>query len=330
MLFRSVRTVKPLLLVAGLALLAFLVYRIGVEPIAEALRRLAWWQFALICVPYAFTTAADTLAWRYAFPRESAPFWRLYGARMAGEALNLVTAVGQVGGEAVKAWLVRRDVSYEESIPSVIVAKTTITIAQALFLALGIALALTTSAVDSGIVTGMLWLLLVEVLAVGGFLGAQVSGVIARGGRVLRVFGIGKDSAYAQLLDDALRSYYRNERRRFGLSVGFHLLGWVLGAAEAVLVLWALGIEMGPVMATVIEAFGSGVRFASFMVPASLGAFEGANAAAFEALGLGAGAGLAFSLVRRARQVVWIVAGIVVMVVMRWSARRAAARTAAA
>jgi len=60
---------------------------------------------------------------------------------LAGEALNVVTAVGAVGGEAAKAWLVRRDVTYEESVPSVIVAKTTITLAQALFLLLGLLLA---------------------------------------------------------------------------------------------------------------------------------------------------------------------------------------------
>jgi len=64
------------------------------------------------------------------------------------------------------------------------------------------------------------------------------------------------------------------------------------------------------VTATAIEALGSGVRFATFLVPASLGAFEGANAAAFGALGFGAGAGLAFSFVRRARQVAWVVIGV--------------------
>ena len=45
-----------------------------------------------------------------------------------------------VGGEAVKAWLIRRDVAYEESVPSVVIAKTTLTIAQALFLLIGVAL----------------------------------------------------------------------------------------------------------------------------------------------------------------------------------------------
>ena len=88
-----------------------------------------------------------------------------------------------------------------------------------------------------------------------------------------------------------------------------------------------LGVTTSVTTASVIEALGSGVRFASFMVPASLGAFEGANAAAFGALGFGAAAGLAFSVVRRARQAVWVVVGLVVLLGMRLADRKGAAAT---
>lgn len=172
---------------------------------------------------------------------------------------------------------------------------------------------------DSLVLRAMLWLLVVEIVAVGGFVATQVSGLVARAGRLLRAFGVVKDVAYARALDAALRAYYRDQWRRLSLSVGFHLAGWLLGAVEAWIMLWALDIDAGLVTAVVIEALGSGVRFATFLVPASLGAFEGANAAAFGALGFGAGAGLAWSLVRRARQAVWIVIGLAVLVAMRWS-----------
>ncbi len=128
---------------------------------------------------------------------------------------------------------------------------------------------------------------------------------------------------YAQQLDAALRDYYRRGWRRLSLSTGFHLGGWLLGAVEAYLILFFLGISDDLVTATVIEALGAGVRFATFLVPASLGAFESANAAAFEAMGLGAGAGLAFSFVRRARQIGWIGVGLLVLVSMGWLAKRA-------
>jgi uncharacterized protein (TIRG00374 family) len=315
----AVRALKLVLGVAGIGLTLFLVYRVGAEPIVSTLERLAWWQFLLVCLPYAVITAVDTLGWRFAFARDRAPFFRLFGARLAGEALNVVTALGSVGGEAVKTWLVRRDVDYEESIPAVVIAKTTITMAQALFLLIGIAVAWATLSVDSQVLGGMLWLLLIEVVAVAGFVGAQVAGLVGRGGRLLTRFGVIDDASYASTLDAALRSFYRTEWRRLGLSVGFHLAGWLLGALEALAILAVLGVSASAATATVVEALGSGVRFATFLVPASLGAFEGANAAAFGALGLGAGAGLAFSFVRRARQAVWVVVGLLVLVAMRWS-----------
>jgi glycosyltransferase 2 family protein len=318
------RAIKTIFLVLGALLLVVLVYRVGTEPILETLRRLAWWQFALVCLPYAAIMAADTLGWRFAFASDRAPFWHLFGARMAGEALNVVTAVGAVGGEAAKAWLVRRDVTYEESVPSIVIAKTTITMAQAVFLLVGLWLAWRTLPLDAEVLRWMMWLLVVEVVAVGGFAGAQVSGLVARGGRVLKMFGVIGDTAYAETLDRALRDYYRKEWRRLGLSLGFHLIGWLLGALDAFIILWTLGLSVSLTTATIIEALGSGVRFATFLVPASLGPSEAANVVAFTALGLGAGAGLAFSFVRRARQVVWIVLGLVVLAVMRWSVRRAA------
>jgi len=160
--------------------------------------------------------------------------------------------------------------------------------------------------VDSQVLRGMLWLLVIEVAAVAGFFGAQLSGLVARAGRLLETFGVVDDASRATQLGEALRGYYRREWRRFGLSVAFHLAGWLLGALEAVVMLWALGIDASAVTATVIEALGSGVRFATFLVPASLGA----------------GAGLAFSLVRRARQVVWVVVGIGVLLAMRAKSTR--------
>jgi uncharacterized protein (TIRG00374 family) len=320
------RRVKAVLLGIGILVIALSVYRIGPAPILEALARLTWWQLVLVCLPYAAIMAVDTLGWRFAFPREAAPFRRLYGARLAGEALNLVTAFGSVGGEAVKAWLIRRDVRYEDSVPSVVIAKTTITIAQALFLLIGVALAWALPATDSRVIAAMLWLLVVEIAAVAGFVGVQVAGVVGRAGRLLEWFGVVKPGDHAQRLDAALRDYYRRDWRRLSWSTGCHLAGWLLGAFEAFAILFFLGVPATLVTATVIEALGAGVRFATFLVPASLGAFESANAAAFEAMGLGAGAGLAFSFVRRARQLAWIAVGLLVLAAMGWRAKRAGAQ----
>jgi glycosyltransferase 2 family protein len=317
------RLLRSCLFVAGVLLLGYLVLHVGTGPIVEAVSRLAWWQFALLCLPHVVVMAVDTLGWRYAFAQERVPFLTLFAARVAGDALNLVTAVASVGGEAVKAWLIRQHVRYEDSIPSLVIAKTTSTIGQGLFLILG--LVVTRFAVDPGshLWQAMLWLLLVECVAIGGFVLAQLTGLIARAGRLLRMLGSSAGAVKAQRLDASLRDFYRHQWRRLLASTGFHLVGWALGAVETFLILWTLDVPVSMATAVVIEAFGAAVRFATFLVPASIGVLEGANAGALAALGAGAGAGLAFSFVRRARQVVWVGLGLIFLVAMRspgWAA----------
>jgi hypothetical protein len=236
------RIVRTALFVAGVAFLVYLVLQIGTQSIGEALSRLAWWQFALLCLPHGIIMAVDTLGWRFAFARDRAPFLTLLGARVAGDALNLVTAVASVGGEAVKAWLVRHHVSYEESVPSLVIAKTTSTIAQGLFLLLGLVIARMAIDLDSQLWRSMLWLLLGESVAVGGFVLVQLTGVIAQAGRVVSALGVGGGASYAQRLDDSLRYFYRYQWPRVLVSTACHFAGWVLGGLEAFLILQALQV----------------------------------------------------------------------------------------
>ena len=305
---------RAFLFAAGIAGLVFLVVRIGAGSIVSVLSRMAWWQFVLICLPYGLIMAVDTLGWRYAFADQPAPYTKMLLARIAGEALNLVTALGSVGGEAVKVWILRSDVSYEASVPSVIIAKTTSTIAQTLLLVVGLVVVKLFVPVKGDVIWAMIALLAVEVLLVGGFLATQIAGLVRRAGRLLVWAGLIEDSSYAERLDESLRGFYRDRWHRFLLSVTFHFCGWLLGALEVAAMLFVLDIHAGVATSMVIEAVGSGVRFATFLIPGSVGVLEGANTGLFVALGLSASAGLAFSLVRRARQVVWIGLGLLVLV----------------
>jgi hypothetical protein len=64
-------------------------------------------------------------------------------------------------------------------------------------------------------------------------------------------------------------------------------------------------------------AVSTSIRFATFMVPASLGALEGGHIALFATLGLGATAGMSFSVVRRLREATWIGIGFVALAAYR-------------
>jgi uncharacterized membrane protein YbhN (UPF0104 family) len=319
------RFVRGLLLLGGALGLVLLVRHFGLESITSALTRVTWWQLGLICLVHGVGMILDTIGWRFTLVAARPPFHRLLAARCAGQAVNVVTALGGVGGEAIKAWLLRRDLPYEASVPSLILAKTAEVVGQTLLLLTGILVAWVTGSVGGALLRPMVYLLAVQVIAVSGFILVQVAGGVGRIGRLLTWVGGGGGT---RRIDGAVRGFYRSHWRALVLSIGFHFASWLVGAVEALLILWSLHVPASLVTATVIEALGTGVRFATFFIPASLGTLEGANAAAFAALGWAASDGLAFSFVRRGRQVVWIGLGLAILVAM--GATRATAGAPAA
>jgi glycosyltransferase 2 family protein len=312
------RLLRLALLLLGVGVLVALVLQQDPATVFASIRRLSWGFLVVLVFPVAAVMFFDTLGWRYAFLRDQVPLAVLLRVRLAGEAFNLVTPTAALGGEVVKAWLLRDRVALESSVPSVIIAKTTITVAQGVFLLIGIGLAALTLA-GSTLLHAMELLLAVEVVALGLFIHAQTRGLVGRSARLLArlgIRGLGRNGAVARV-DAALVEFYRREPRRLGLSIGYHLVAWLLGSLETWLILLFLDLPVSLATATVIEAFGTGIRFATFLVPASVGAQEGGYVVTFLALGLSTVDGLAFGLVRRLRELVWIAMGLLIFAVMR-------------
>jgi uncharacterized membrane protein YbhN (UPF0104 family) len=112
-------------------------------------------------------------------------------------------------------------------------------------------------------------------------------------------------------LDHHLRRFYRERRGRVCGSALLHAAAWASGSIEIYLVLAFLHVSPSVLAAVVIDAFGAAVKFATFMIPASLGALEGGYIAVFGALGLGGALGLSYTLVRRLRELLWAALGLV-------------------
>ena len=313
------RLVRLGLLVCGAALFLWLLATIGPGAVVQAFADLSWRLLIILVFPFGLTTLLDTLGWRYAFRRDTVPFRALLGARLAGEAFNLTTPTASMGGEAVKAWLVRPWAPLGEGLPSVIVAKTTITIGQALFVVVGLVAAHAALPSDSLVVRGMEWLLVVQVLAVGGFVAVQAGGALRGSTRWLQKLGWLSGSRLESVtqVNDELAHFYRREPRRLALSILFHFLAWLIGALEPWLILRWIGLPVSLAEATAIEAFSSGIRFAAFLVPGYLGALEAGHVAIFAALGLGAPAGLSFTLIRRVREAAWTGLGFLALAPLR-------------
>jgi putative membrane protein len=303
-------------LAAGLGLVAYLVYSVGPATILDTVSRLSWRVVIVLCFPYVLTCTLDTAAWRFAFTERVPPFGKLWSVRLAGEAVNATTPAASVGGEPVKVYLLRYWVPPVDGAASVIVDKTALVVGQGLFLIVGLTLAHTVVPVSGPIVTAMTTLLGVEALAVGGFVAVQLLGIAGRGGRLLARFGMRHSRSRQERLeglDQRLAEFYRQHRRRLAAGVLVHFAAWTAGSLEIYLVLNFLGLPVSLLTAVVLESFGAAVKFASFMIPGSIGALEGGNVAIFAAFGLGGGVGLSYTLVRRLREAVWVAGGMIAL-----------------
>jgi putative membrane protein len=313
------RLLQRALLLLSVGLFVALVLRNDPAAVLASMAHLSWRVLVILCIPAIPVALLDTLGWHFAFTRERPPFGTLVTARLAGEAFNLTTPTAALGGEAVKAWLLRGRVRADVSVSSVIIAKTTITIAQALFLLAGLLAATRLAVPESRLFSAMPWVLIAETLAIGVFVLAQSRGLLGWAGRLLGQLGVNpvRDPAAVARIDARLSHFYRREPVRLLLSTGCCLVAWLLGVLEVWMVLRFLGIEVSLMTATVIEAFAAAVKFAVFFIPAGLGAVEGGYLATFAALGLSPAAALSLSLTRRIREAVWSGIGLLTFALMR-------------
>lgn len=293
-------------------LIGYLTFQVGPDAIWNALRILSWRLILLLVFPTCLVVIADTLAWRHTFLSPPRSITRLLGVRLAGDAVNLATPTASVGGDLVKAYLLRPGVPLREGLASVIADKTTSVVAQFLALLIGFLIAALVLPTSSGLVLAAAAALAVEVLCVAGFVAVQIRGAIGGGGRLMARLRMAPGPARQALLDGmdhVLQTLYFERGRSLAVSVLYHFLGLALGAIEIYLVLRFLGASIPLPVAFAIAALGTAVKFFSFMVPASLGALEGGNVAIFAAFGLGGALGLTYTLVRRLREIVWIAVG---------------------
>ena len=139
-------------------------------------------------------------------------------------------------------------------------------------------------------------------------------------------FGVRLGSLVAgmQGMDEQFARFYRHDRKRLILSMGYAMLNWLLGVAELYLILSLIGHPVSWPDALVIEAAVQMIRTAAFFIPAGIGAQEGALMLACGAIAGSPNVGIAVALVRRFRELIWIGGSLVLAAVFHASPKIAA------
>ena len=305
------------ILLGGSVLLIMLV-RANDPAALSANLRLAGWGILLVIGQEIIAVVANTLGWWAAFPkpRPAVPFRHLVAARLAGDAFNYVTPTASIGGELVRGRVLAGQASRMDLATSIAVAKLCQTVAQVLFITIGVAWAFATSPLprtlrlELGILTGALIVAATALVVAqrrglfGGF--AWILSVLDRRGRFADL------GARLRQLDVRIAQAHRAHAPMVA-SCAWFFLGWALGVFEIYLILWLLALPASLTLALTIEALSQIIDAVLFFVPAKLGTQEGGKVVIFSALAIDATKGLSLGVMRRVRELVWATVGLLIL-----------------
>lgn len=308
-----------LALVAGLTLLGLVIAHSDLGQVAQRLANLSWtdalWVMALFTVAW----GAEILAWALTFterPARGRWLGHLWLVNMVGEAMNVVMPFGSLGGEPVKAWLLKRHyaVAYREAAATLVLMQTLLALAEALFVAVGALLAAALGILPPSIehlLSGAA-LVLVVLMALT-LIGLHQRWLQYSMDAFEQRFGGARYAAVKDSLtqvEHALADFARAQPRRFAGSTLLFLVNWIGGAAEVWLLMQLLGAPLPFAHCWVAEAAVVIIRSLTFFLPAQLGSVEAVTVYVISALGGSADIGLALAALRRARELAWSVLGI--------------------
>jgi uncharacterized protein (TIRG00374 family) len=318
---------RYLLLVLGILTLGILVWHIGPDKIYDAAAQFGPGALLVMLIPSLMMYVFEAFGWRLILgsAANEIGFFKILAIRTAGEVVNMTTPTAYVGGEPLKAYLLQRfGIPLVEGLASVVIAKTIMTLAQVLFILVGIALTFwmlgapgsSSQIAAAGLLTAALLLFGVAV-----FIFVQKRGLFMWMLQTLRRVGLHvafleDRQGKLRSLDETILSFYTHHRSAFYGSTGLYLLGWLSEALEVYVIIAFLGESANALSALSIGALSVLIKGGTFFIPGSLGAQDGGNLLLLKAFGYSDVTGITFALLRRFRELTWIGIGLLCLASM--------------
>ncbi len=311
------RLLKYIYLAVGVVVLGFVLAETDLAEVGALLASVGFWIVVLVAI-YFVAFAIDSVTWQMTIQSVPLnPLWayRVWKLRMVGESFNVVIPAGGMGGEPVKAVMLKTHygVDYREGTASLILAKTINMIALVIFLIGGFVLMTRAEALPQayeymagvGLLAfglGVFLFFIIQRLSITSLTGTWISRW-RFGQRVEDILDHIHD------MDDRLVHFYTEDRGRFAGALVLALVNWLLGVVEIYYTLVFLDNPITWAEAWIIEAVAQMVRTGAFFIPAAIGVQEGAFLLVCGAITGSPSVGLAVSVVRRIREIIWIVWG---------------------
>ena len=309
---------KTVFWLLGFLLLVFAVQSVDIKSVTILLTKMKWGLLIVLSI-YILINFADAAAWKYALKPDEAKtitlgqMWRI---RQIGEAFNMATPLGTMGGEPLKAELLKEvyRLNMKQTVSSLVVSRTTNLLGLISFFLIGAVFIWRAPGIDSTFKTTSFIGLTVFSILILLFLFFQIHGGLKIISNWFAKFPLGKPIRHAlkelETLSHHMANYYNENPIRCLESIWYAFVGWVLGVAELYLTLYFLGENLSLTDVWIIEALIQLIKVGSFFIPLNLGALESGMVIIFASMGMSTNLGMAASVVRRIKELVWIALGL--------------------
>ena len=323
----KMRRLETIIVVLALAFYVWFLSHFGTRQVLGYVR-LAGWGLLLTISLEAVARVANTLGWwvtigNYA---KDLRFRRLFAARIAGEAIDYVTPSAQIGGQFVMAMMVRPNLEMAPGLATVFVASLCEMIGQIGFMALAILATIRLVPLAAKFYWEIVGGFALALAFIGVFFFLQRNNPFSFLLRTASKFpGIDIDEYQdsAAEADTILHDFYSHHRIRLAASCLCYLVAWAMGAVEICILLRLLHQPASFEMALLVEALGQLIERVTFMIPGKLVSQEGGKALILAAFGYPAGVGFAIGFLRRIKEMVWVLIGLLSLMIHRMTVARA-------
>jgi uncharacterized membrane protein YbhN (UPF0104 family) len=325
------RRLETLFILIGLSFYVWFVHSLGLRSVYANLKLVGWGLAATIALE-AVARLSNALGWRAVIedcPR-ALSFRQLFAARIAGEAIDYTTPSAQLGGQVVMALMVRRVLPLAAGLASVVIATFAEAMGQIGFICGALLLSVRLASSFANLFWPVVGGLTITIALAAGLFYVQTKRPFFHLWKMaarldLPAVATAEVGQASQEADARLMEFYQQHRGRLLLSFLCYLVAWSLGPLEIYLLLTFLGQKASLEVALLTEALGLLIERATFMIPAKLVSQEGGKALILGILGYPAGIGFAVGFLRRIKELVWVLVGLVSLGIYRLNEAREAA-----
>ncbi|HEY9285716.1 MAG TPA: lysylphosphatidylglycerol synthase domain-containing protein, partial [Pyrinomonadaceae bacterium] len=318
---RSLFGLQAVAFLLGLGLLAYVLNRVGLQPVFDALAQIGWGLFLLIGVS-GLRHLLRALSMRTAVPREHRRFtvMQAFATRLGGEAVTFLTFTGPLLGEATKAALLKKRVPLETGVQALVVDNLLYNVSVVLFILSGAVVMMSAYDLPDAARYPLIFIAFCALAALT-LVALAVSRRVKPVSWLLETLSRrGWEPRFLRRRDEDIHrvesnvyDFYQTRRRAFFIIVGLDLLAHVSSVLEVYLTLRMLGLRPAASAPFIIESLTKVINFMFSFVPGTVGVYEGGTELILRTLGFAAATGVTLGLVRKAGMIFWTGVGLLAL-----------------